>query len=29
MARSELLEVLEIKGGRWFGRVDDDSPKVK
>ena len=21
--------MLEVKGGRWFGRLDDDSPKVK
>ena len=28
-ARSEVLEMLEVKDGRWFGRLDDDSPKVK
>ena len=28
-ARSELLEMLEVKYGRWFERLDDDSPKVK
>ena len=28
-ARSEVLEMLEVKGDRWFGRLDDDSPKVK
>ena len=28
-ARSEVLELLEVKDGRWFGRLDDDSPKVK
>ena len=21
--------MLEVKDGRWFGRFDDDSPKVK
>ena len=21
--------MLDVKGGRWFGRLDDDSPKVK
>ena len=21
--------MLEVKDGRWFGRLDDDSPKVK
>ena len=26
-ARSEVLEMLEVKNGRWFGRLDDDSPK--
>ena len=29
MARSEVLEMLEIKDGRRTGRLDDDSPKVK
>ena len=24
-----MLEFLEVKDGRWFGRLDDDSPKVK
>ena len=24
-----MLEMLEAKDGRWFGRLDDDSPKVK
>ena len=28
-ARSEVLEMLEVKDGRWFGRLDGDSPKVK
>ena len=28
-ARSEVLEMLEVKDSRWFGRLDDDSPKVK
>ena len=28
-ARSEVLEMLEVKDGRWIGRLDDDSPKVK
>ena len=28
-ARSEVLEMLEVKDGRWFGRLDDDSQKVK
>ena len=28
-ARSEMLEMLEVKDGRWFRRLDDDSPKVK
>ena len=28
-ARSEVLEMLEVKDGRWFGRLDDDSLKVK
>ena len=27
--RSEVLEVLEVKDDKWFGRLDDDSPKVK
>ena len=27
--RCEVLELLEVKDGRWFGRLDDDSPKVK
>ena len=25
-ARSEVLEMLGVKDGRWFGRLDDDSP---
>ena len=28
-ARSKVLELLEVKDGRWFERLDDDSPKVK
>ena len=28
-ARSEVLELLEVKDGRWLVRLDDDSPKVK
>ena len=24
-----MLEMLEIKDERWFGRLDDDSPKAK
>ena len=28
-ARSEVLEMLEVKEDRWFGRLDDDSSKVK
>ena len=24
-----MLELLEFKDGGWFGRLDDDSPKVK
>ena len=28
-ASSEVLEVLEVKEDRWFGRVADGSPKVK
>ena len=28
-ARSEVLEMLEVKEDRWLGRVDDGSPKVK
>ena len=28
-ARSEVLEMLEVKEDRWFGRLDDGSPKVK
>ena len=28
-ARSEVLEMLEVKEDTWFGRLDDDSPKVK
>ena len=28
-ARSDVLEMLEVKDGRWFERLDDDSPKVK
>ena len=27
--RSEGLDMLEVKHDRWFGRLDDDSPKVK
>ena len=27
-AKSEVLEMLEVKDDRWFGRLDD-SPKVK
>ena len=27
--RSEVLEMLRVKDGRWIGRVDNDSPKVK
>ena len=29
VARSEVLEMLKVKDGRWFGRLHDDSPKVK
>ena len=29
VARAEVLEMLEVKDGRWFGRLNDDSPKVK
>ena len=28
-ARSEVVEMLEVKDGRWFGRLDNDFPKVK
>ena len=28
-ARSEVLEMLEVKDGRRSGRLDNDSPKVK
>ena len=28
-ARFEVLEMLEVKEDRWFGRLDDDSRKVK
>ena len=28
-ARSDGLEMLEVKEDSWFGRLDDDSPKVK
>ena len=28
-ARFEMLEMLEVKDGRWFGRLGGDSPKVK
>ena len=28
-ARPEVLEMLEGKDCRWFGRLEDDSPKVK
>ena len=28
-ARSEVLEMLELKNDRWFGRLDYGSPKVK
>ena len=28
-ARSEVLEMLEVVEDRRFGRLDDDSPKVK
>ena len=28
-ARSAVLEMLEVKGDRRFGRLDDDSTKVK
>ena len=28
-ARSEVLDMLEVKEDMWFGRLDDDSPKVK
>ena len=28
-ARSEVLEMLEVKEDWWFGRLDDDSRKVK
>ena len=29
MARSEVLEMLKVKEDRWFGGLEDDSPKVK
>ena len=29
MGRSEGLEMLEVKEDRWFGGLEDDSPKVK
>ena len=29
MVRSEVLEMLEVNENMWFGRLDDDSPKVK
>ena len=29
MARSEVFEMLEVEDGRWFGRLNDGSPKVK
>ena len=28
-ARPEVLEMLEVKEDRWFGRLGDDLPKVK
>ena len=28
-ARSEVIEMLEVKEDTWFGRLNDDSPKVK
>ena len=28
-ARSEVLEMLEVKEDKWFGRLDDGSPNVK
>ena len=28
-ARSDVLEMFEVKKDRWFGRLDDGSPKVK
>ena len=28
-ARSEVIEMLEVKEDRLFGRLDDGSPKVK
>ena len=28
-ARSEVLQVLEVKEDRWCERLDDGSPKVK
>ena len=28
-ARSEVLERLDVKEDRWFGRLDDDYQKVK
>ena len=28
-ARSDVLQMLEVKKGRWVGRLDDGSPKVK
>ena len=27
--RFEVVKMLEVKEDRWFGRLDDDSPKVK
>ena len=24
-----MLELLQVKDGRWFGRLDEDSPKVE
>ena len=28
-ARSEVLQILEVKEDRWVGRLDNVSPKVK
>ena len=28
-ATSEVLDMLKVEDGRWFGRLDDDFPKVK
>ena len=28
-ARSEVLEMVEVKEDRWFGRLGDGSSKVK